>query len=58
LQYLITNFLTFGIHRAPVEDENRKLVGLVAQSDVIGFLHTNESKFRTMVILFIPTFVK
>jgi predicted transcriptional regulator len=48
LSYLISNFLSFAIHRAPIED-NAEIVGIVTQSDIIRFLHLNEAKFNSLV---------
>jgi len=54
LSFLINNFLKYGIHRVPVVEDD-KIVGVVAQSDVLRFLQQHRgsltSEFHTLAQL-------
>jgi len=50
LSFLIGNFLTHGVHRIPVK-ENERIIGLVSQSDVIRFLQKNYQQHFPMLML-------
>jgi len=48
LNFLITNFLQFGVHRVPVT-ENGQVIGIVSQSDVIKYLYRNAEKMPELM---------
>lgn len=48
LEFLIDNFLRYGIHRVALKDGD-KIVGLVSQSDAVRFLSQHPDKIAEEV---------